>query len=267
MVNARLSGLTTAAVETFKRLLAIALYLGVLLSLFAMHKAILLQQGNLIYHIAFSFLNGFVLAKVILIGQELHIGDSFRARPLVYVILFKSMIFSVLLFVFKLLEEGLLALHHDKNFMQGVMEAYPALMQDKLMGIALACLIIFISLIPFFAYLELERVLGSRNLRQLIFKDAQNFQISGLEMSKENLSQKSQGKKSSSTTSRIWYFEKAGATLGPHSEVEIAQFIQSQEIGPKSFVFNALEGGDWRLIEETTLIDLFDQPLGRDNKK
>ncbi|MFM9152887.1 MAG: hypothetical protein ACKOPC_04660, partial [Methylocystis sp.] len=122
MVNARLSGLTTAAVETFKRLLAIALYLGVLLSLFAIHKAILLQQGNLFYHIAFSFLNGFVLAKVILIGQELHIGDSFRTRPLVYVILFKSMIFSVLLFVFKLLEEGLLALHHDKNFMQGVME-------------------------------------------------------------------------------------------------------------------------------------------------
>jgi hypothetical protein len=128
-------------------------------------------------------------------------------------------------------------------------------------------LIIFISLIPFFAYLELERVLGAQNLRRLIFKGAQDFQISGLEMVKEDLSQKPRGKKSSSKTSRIWYFEKAGVALGPHSEIEIAQFIQNQEIGPKSFVFNALEGGDWRLIEETSLIDLFDQTLERENNK
>jgi hypothetical protein len=88
MVNAQLAGLTTAAVGTFKRLLAIALYLGVLLSLFAIHKAILLQENNLFYHIGFSFLNGLVLAKVILLGQELHIGDSLRSRPLIYVILY-----------------------------------------------------------------------------------------------------------------------------------------------------------------------------------
>ena len=267
MVNAQLAGLTTAAVGTFKRLLAIALYLGVLLSLFAIHKAILLQENNLFYHIGFSFLNGLVLAKVILLGQELHIGDSLRARPLVYVILFKSAVFSVLLFIFKFLEEGLLSIHHDKSFIQGIVESYPALMQEKFLGVVLACLIIFISLIPFFAYLELERVLGTQNLRHLIFKGVQGFQISGLDVVKEDLSQKPRGKKSSSTTSRIWYFEKAGAALGPHSEIEIAQFIQNQEIGPKSFVFNALEGGDWRLIEETSLIELFDQPFESEKKK
>ena len=267
MVNARLSGLTTAAVGTFKRLLAIGLYLGVLLSLFAIHKAVILQENNLFYHIGFSFLNGLVLAKVILLGQELHIGDSLRARPLVYVILFKSAVFSVLLFVFKFLEEGLLSIHHDKGFIQGIMESYPALMQEKFLGVVLACLIIFISLIPFFAYLELERVLGAQNLRHLIFKGAGNFQISGLEMSEKDLSQKPKSSKSSSTTVRIWYFEKGGAALGPHTPIEIAQFIKTQEIGPKTYVFNALEGGDWRLIEETALIDLFDQLLERENKK
>ena len=258
MVNARLSELTTAAVGTFKRLLAIALYLGVLLCLFAIHKAILLQQGNLLYHIAFSFLNGFVLAKVILVGQELHIGDNFRSRPLVYVILFKSAIFSILLFIFKLLEEGLLAIHHDKGFMQGVLEAYPAIMQDKLMGFVLVCLIIFISLIPFFAYLELERVLGARILRHLIFKGSQDLQVPELEVLERDRSVEKKNKKSS-TTNRIWYFERSGAAVGPHTEVEIKEFIKTREIGRKSFVFNALEGGDWRVIEETVLIDLFDQ--------
>lgn len=267
MVNARLSGLTTAAVETFKRLLVIALYLGVLLSLFAIHKAVILQENNLFYHVGFSFLNGLVLAKVILLGQELHIGDSLRTRPLVYVILFKSAVFSVLLFIFKFLEEGLLSIHHNKNFLQGIMEAYPALMQEKFLGVILACLIIFISLIPFFAYLELERVLGAQNLRHLIFKDAQGLKISGLEISANDISKESRGKKSKSTTSRVWYFEKEGTALGPHSEIEILQFIKTQEISPKTYVFNALEGGDWHLVEETALIDLFVQPLGHENKK
>ena len=267
MVNAQLGGLTTLALGTFKRLLAIALYLGVLLSLFAIHKAILLQENNLFYHIGFSFLNGLVLAKVILLGQELHIGDSLRARPLVYVILFKAAAFSVLLFVFKFLEEGLLSIHHDKNFIQGIMETYPALMQEKFLGVILACLIIFISLIPFFAYLELERVLGAQNLRHLIFKGARGLQISGIDMSVGDVSQKSQTKKSSSKTSRIWYFEKAGAAIGPHTEVEIEQFIKAQEIGRKSFVFNALEGGDWRLVEETNLVDLFDQLYPHEYKR
>jgi hypothetical protein len=263
MIKAQLSHLMTNATKTFQKLLAIALYLGVLLSLFSIHKALLLDEPNVFYHVAFSFLNGLMLAKVILVGQELHIGDRLRNGALIYVILFKSAVFSLLLFVFRLVEEGIVGLHHGESFLQGLMTAYPALSHEKLMSIILVCGILFVTLIPFFAYLELSQTLGATYLRGLIFSSKRDIGDVGVGV-KETSSITAARQRGSDRQARIWYFAKAGETIGPHNEDDIMQFILDGVISRQSYVFNAREGGAWRLLEQTALMSLYDKIQQKD---
>jgi len=50
--------------------------------------------------------NALALAKVMLVAQELHLGDQFRDAPLIYPTLLKSFVFTIVLACFKIVEDG-----------------------------------------------------------------------------------------------------------------------------------------------------------------
>jgi VIT1/CCC1 family predicted Fe2+/Mn2+ transporter len=77
----------------------------------------------------------------------------------------KAAIFSVILLIFHVIEETAIGVWRGKT----VADATPTIGDGSLQAILLAAAMIFIGLIPFFAFVELERVLGAEELRTLMF--------------------------------------------------------------------------------------------------
>jgi len=97
MMNERLLRLKTGAIDETRKLFGIFIYLWVLLSLFSLHKALVLNDESLIYHQGFAIINALALAKVVLVAEFFHVGDTLKNRPLIYPIMFKSAVFAVIL--------------------------------------------------------------------------------------------------------------------------------------------------------------------------
>lgn len=168
MVNDRLHRLKTGAIEETRKLFAIFLYLWVLLSLFSFHKALVLKEEYVIYDQGFALVNALVLAKVILIGELLHIGENLKNKPIIYPILFKSAVFALLLICFHVIEQSLRGiLLEGKSFSQSISSIAGGRLQD----IVLIGIIMFVVLIPFFAFRELDRTIGAIEFRALLFGD------------------------------------------------------------------------------------------------
>jgi HlyD family secretion protein len=167
MANERLLRLKTGVIEETRKLFGISIYLWVLLSLFSLHKALVLNDESLIYHQGFAIINALALAKVVLLGEFFHVGDNLRNRPLIYPIIFKSAVFAVILICFHIIEETLIGVLHGKTFSQSI----PSIGGGTLQGILMVGIIMFVVLMPFFAFRELDRAIGTETLRSLLFGD------------------------------------------------------------------------------------------------
>jgi biotin carboxyl carrier protein len=168
MVNDRLRRLKTGAIDETKKLFGIFIYLWVLLSLFSFHKALVLNEEYLLYDQGFALINALVLAKVVLIGEFFRVGDKLKNRPLIYPIIFKSAVFAVLLICFHIVEKTLTGVLHGKTVFQSI----PSIGGGTLQGILMVGIIMFVVLMPFFAFRELDRALGTQELHNLLFGDA-----------------------------------------------------------------------------------------------
>ena len=154
------------AYREFKEFLIITLYLWVIFVLFLLYKAVILNEEH-IDSVAkgFALINALALAKVMLVAKALHLGEWADNAPLIYPTLVKSAAFAVLLALFKILEEWAVGLYHGKSFQ----ESLSRVGGGTLAGILTLALILFVMLIPFFGFTELQRVLGEGKLGQLFF--------------------------------------------------------------------------------------------------
>jgi hypothetical protein len=158
------STLKQKAYREFKEFLVIAAYLWVVLGLFLLYKSVILNQEHIqTFEKGFALINALALAKVALVARALHLGEQVDDAPLIYPTLLKSALFALVLAAFKILEEFLVGLYHHKTFLETMSE----IGGGTLKGILTLTLILFVMLIPFFAFGEASRVLGKDKLRQL----------------------------------------------------------------------------------------------------
>jgi hypothetical protein len=152
------------AYHEFKKFLVIASYLWVVFGLFLLYKSVILN-GEHISTAAkgFALINALALGKIMLIARALHLGDWANDAPLIYPTLLKSALFSLLLAVFKILEEAGVGLYHHRTFQESIAD----LGGGTLQGILTLTLLLFFMLIPFFAFTELQRVLGEGKLARV----------------------------------------------------------------------------------------------------
>lgn len=149
-----------------KKFIAIFLYLYVVLGLLNLHEYVVLKQHNLAFaHFGWALINALVMAKVMLIAEELHFGRRWEDRPLIYPVLAKSLIFAVVLIAFHVAEDILTGLWHGKTFAQSV----PGMGGGGITGVVIVAVIASVSLVPFFAVHEMTGTIGSRQLYTLIF--------------------------------------------------------------------------------------------------
>jgi hypothetical protein len=152
------------AYQELKEFWVIVFYLWLVFGLLLLYKALILNEE----HISFiahgiALINALVLGKFVLVARALHLGDTADDAPLIYPTLLKSALFSLVLACCKILEDAAVGLYHGKSFSQSIAD----LGGGTLKGILTLTLLLFVLLIPFFGFGELQRVLGEGKLREL----------------------------------------------------------------------------------------------------
>src|SRR5215471_7013160 len=149
--------------------LTVFLFLAPLFGAFSTYRMLLLGQfreGSFEYGTA--LINALILSKIILIGEYLRVGKRQENRPLIYSTVYKSLIFTLLVAVFHVLEEAIKGLLHG----EGLRGAFAALRDRGIAEVLAAGVVYCCALLPFFALREIRRVLGERRLADLFFRSS-----------------------------------------------------------------------------------------------
>jgi hypothetical protein len=156
------------ALEEAKRMLVITAYLWVLFSVFEVHRLAVIRAQHLpySYRVGFSLINALVLAKVILIADALHAGKRLAGATMLEAVILKSGIFAMILVCFNIVEDVLVGLFHGKT----LAESLPELAGGGLEGQLIVGVMIFVVLIPGFAFAELRRAIGQDAFDELVFR-------------------------------------------------------------------------------------------------
>jgi hypothetical protein len=145
------------ALEELKKYAVIVLYLWVLFALFANYKRELLHENGInVWNEGFAIVNALIFGKVILIAQALSLGGSLKDRALVWIVIGKSLLFSIVLMLFHIGEEAIRAWFKDLPLSTAVADFGGG----TWFGLATYGAIFFVALIPFFVMQEAASLLG-----------------------------------------------------------------------------------------------------------
>jgi hypothetical protein len=159
--------LKAGAKHELRELLWVCGYLWVILACFAMQKSVILAQENIsVSEIGFAFINALALGKVMLIAKQLHFAHD-ESKPLFLRTLIESASFAVLLVITKVVEDTLVDMWRGKTFA----ESLPKLGGHPGLEALMLAIVLFVSLVPFFAFNELGDELGPEKLWETFFKD------------------------------------------------------------------------------------------------
>jgi hypothetical protein len=150
----------------------IAVYLYVCFAALAYLKsAILHAHGILFAPFGFAAVKALICAKFVLVGRALHLGERFKALPLIWPTLHRSLTFLLLLLILNALEEIVVGLVHHRNVADSLADFGGGTL-DQLIATSVVMLLI---LIPFFAFRSLGDVVGERNLVRVFFLQRHNI--------------------------------------------------------------------------------------------
>jgi hypothetical protein len=153
-------------IHEIKRFLVMFLYLWVMFGLFLLYESVVLARHDIPFtRYGFAVINAAVLAKVMLIAEDLNIARGLDGKPLIYSVLYKSVVFSIVFLVFDVAEGVVIGLLRGKS----VFESIPTIGGGSLQGVLSVALIMTFALIPYFAFRELSRAIGADELRALFF--------------------------------------------------------------------------------------------------
>jgi hypothetical protein len=142
------------------------LYLTLYFGMFLNYRRLILAHYQISYtNYGLALIEALVLAKVILIGDLLRLGRGMENKPLIVSTLTRSVVFTIFVTAFTFVEETVKGLIRHQGWTGGV---------DKFIGSGkyeyiASALVVFFTFIPFFAFKELNRVIGGGKIRRLFF--------------------------------------------------------------------------------------------------
>ncbi len=144
----------------------IFLYLWVIFGFYVLsEKVALAQRGTLVTAQGFALINAFILAKVMLIVEDLNLARWLRPRPLIYPILYESLLLTLFFICFHVIEKVVAGVLAGKS----VAESVPAIGGGGFVGLVCVAVILFVALVPFFAFKHVARELGQGRLNAMLF--------------------------------------------------------------------------------------------------
>lgn len=161
------AALKQRAIHEFREYVLDVIYLSCLFGVMAWHRRLVLAAYNIAYmDYGVAFIEALVLAKVIMIGNMLHLGRGLEGRPLIVPTLYKTVVFTIFVGLFELMERTVTGLFRGEGFFGGIADLKKAGLYNFLADV----LVVFITFIPFFGLKELARVLGPGKMGRLFFR-------------------------------------------------------------------------------------------------
>ena len=156
------------AMDELKELAVIAVYLYITLgSVILMKAAVLHSEGIAFTPWGIAAVKAVVLAKFILLGNAIKIGERESTGPLIWPTLHKSFAFLALLIVMTIVEEAIVGLVHHRPIAVSLGELIGVHLEETIAGYVIMLLV----LIPFFAFRVLGEELGEDRLERMFLVD------------------------------------------------------------------------------------------------
>jgi len=153
------------AAHQLREFFVIFIYLWALFGLLVINQSVVIARAAQDYQAhGFAIVNALILAKVLLIGEDLQLGSRFRDKPLIYSILYKCFTFSLFIIGFHILERVIVGVLSGRTIAQ----SFPNIGGGSVTGILSLGATLFVALIPFFAFREISRVIGRGALWSLL---------------------------------------------------------------------------------------------------
>ena len=163
----RAQSLKAKAVDEFRRFLVLFFYLWILFGVFVLNQGVVLREHGFDFAMqGFAFINALVFAKVMMLFEIFDPGRWLRKRPLIYPILYETLLLTVLFLVAHVLEKTVEGLLRGKT----IADSLPAIGGGGLTGLLSITAILFIALIPFFGLRNLSLAMGEGRLWAVIFE-------------------------------------------------------------------------------------------------
>jgi hypothetical protein len=156
------------ALRELKELTIISVYLYITLgSVILMKTAVLHTQGIEFTPWGIAIVKALVLAKFMMLGDAMKLGERTTTRPLIWPTLYKAFAFLVLLIILTIIEEAIVGLFHHQSIAASLGELVGSRLEETIAGF----LIMLLVLIPFFAFRVLGEALGEGRLARMFFVD------------------------------------------------------------------------------------------------
>ena len=136
-------------------------FLSFFLISFAWYRRLLLES----YHIS-NAVSWAPLVSAAILAKALRMGRRLRTWPLIIPTIYRTVVFSVLVVVFSLLEPAGGAWIHGKKAADGIAE----LTSTGWQGLLAWYILVIIAFLPFFALKEIEAMFGTEKVRGLFFR-------------------------------------------------------------------------------------------------
>jgi len=143
-------------------------YLMLIFAAFTQYRRFLLAEYSITYTNYWVGLIGvLILSKVIMIGSAFRLGRWFEDKPLIVPTIYKAVMFSAFVLVFRVVEYAIKGLLHGDGLAAALVEFF---VQKGIDEVLANLLVVLVALIPFFAVKELGRVLGRERVAALFFR-------------------------------------------------------------------------------------------------
>ena len=151
----------------FVEFAVIAAYLYICFTAILFLKASILKaEGIAFAPFGFAAVKALILAKFVSIGHVLHLGERFANLPLIWPTLYRSLVFLVLLLVLSAVEDVVAGLIHNRRIADSLAEMGGGTASQMIATV----FVMFLILVPFFAFRVLGEAVGERNLIRVFFR-------------------------------------------------------------------------------------------------
>ncbi|MFO1067625.1 MAG: hypothetical protein U1E14_03790 [Geminicoccaceae bacterium] len=99
-----------------------------------------------------------------LVAEDLNLGGWLKARPLIWPVLHEALLFALVFIAVHYLEHILIGWLHGESLRASV----PAVGGGGLPGLLSTAVLMFVALIPFFAFRDVNRALGDNRLVAMV---------------------------------------------------------------------------------------------------
>ena len=128
-------------------------YLTLVFAAFTQYRRFLLAAHDITYtNYWVAVIEALILAKVIMIGGVFRLGRGLEQKPLIYPTLYKTVVFTLFVGLFTLLENAVKGMWKGIGFTGGLAEFFGKGTHELLAN----SLVVFAAFIPFFAFKELR---------------------------------------------------------------------------------------------------------------